>query len=297
MNRFDVFRLLFVLVIVLIANTTFDVSSLKAQGRLSKVRDNVRRHETPPASNPSHHDDNDDHDDDHHNDHGGHFWLNTWSDNCYDRPRVVEHVHVYEPVPVLHYVPPVTDSKVVAAEPVVIQQQPVIAAPTFESYFSRWGGRVTAFYGNEFDDLSHGSLAVLFQSPGFLGLDASVSMFRESAGTFRDHLWVGDVNVVYEAINTDDFRARLGVGINWLGDYYGGDAGANLTFGIDWQIHPDWVVTGETDFGNLGDTDLLHAQLSIGRQFENAEWSTGYDYYDIGGATIGGVFTGLRFRF
>ena len=130
------------------------------------------------------------------------------------------------------------------------------------------------------------------------GLDSSVTMLRESGMSFRDHLYIGDVNVVYEPIVSNSFRLRLGVGVNWLGDSYGGDAGFNMTSGFDWKVGQHWIATGEVDFGTLGDTDLTHAQISMGRLInENAEWATGYDYRDIGGVTFGTVFTGLRFRF
>lgn len=314
-------QLIVAMMIVFIANLVPFASVTQGQGRLSQVRNNVRRHHTPRPSHSNHDNDHDDHDDDHrghghkpkkkrgrrgHHNHGGSgnfFLMSALFDDCNRQPQIVEHIHIYEPVPVAapayttpHVVPQVLPQVAPLQAEEFIVQEPYVQ-PRFDSWFSSWSGRVSAFYGYDFDDMSHGSLAALFQAPGFLGLDTSINMFRENGTTFRDHLWVGDVNVVYEAISTDNFRARVGVGINWLGDYYGGEAGGNLTFGMDWQINPNWVLTGETDFGSLGDTDLFHAQLSIGRQFDRAEWMTGYNHYDIGGATIGGLFTGLRFRF
>lgn len=312
-------RLSVCLTIILFANVSIAASQLQAQGRLSKVRDAVRRHHSPSKKHDDSHDD--DHDDEDHHGHGhrrpkrhrrhhggggnvGFFLTNAFWDDGHRHcqpPQVVEHIHIYEPVPVItEYVQPaapVVVEQIPAEAYPVVPAQPVVFEPAFGSYFSNWHGRISAFYGYDFDDLWHGSFAALFQAPGWLGLDTSVTMFRESGSTFRDHLWLGDVNLVYEAINTNYFRGRVGVGVNWLGDYYGGDAGANLTFGLDWQVNPNWVITGETDFGSLGDTDLFHAQISLGRQFERAEWTTGYNYYDIGGTAIGGVFTGLRFRF
>jgi hypothetical protein len=58
------------------------------------------------------------------------------------------------------------------------------------------------------------------------------------------------------------------------------------------------MATGEVDFGTIGDTDINHAQISLGRMIsQNTEWTVGYDNLDIGGVTIGSAFTGLRFRF
>jgi len=313
--------------IVCLGNLWLVATDLQAQGRLSQVRKNVRRHQSSAASQNNHHgDDSSDHDhDDNDHDHAGHpnrpgrgsrrghnnrrrrfgSHLNMSFATCPDTPiwsdclanPCVQPIHVYEPVvyqPVLTQTLVPVPSAAPTNVPVIVENW---MEPDFGNYFSSWTGRVTGFYGSNFDDLTHGSLAALLQAPGFLGLDTSVNMFRENGTSFRDHLWLGDVNIVYEAINSDDLRARVGVGINWLGDYYGGEAGANLTFGLDWQINDNWVLTGETDLGNIGDTDLFHAQLSLGRRFDRAEWTTGYDHYDVGGVTMGGLFTGLRFRF
>jgi hypothetical protein len=172
-----------------------------------------------------------------------------------------------------------------------------------ETYFaepisSEWIGRLTVLGATDFDDITQGGLGLLFQAPGGLGLDTSVTMLRESGMSFRDHLYLGDVNLVYEPIFSNSFRLRVGIGMNWLGDSYGGDAGFNMTSGFDWRATDRWNVTGELDFGTIGDADLTHAQFSIGRMInERTEWTTGYDYRDIGGVTIGAAFTGLRFRF
>ncbi len=273
-------------------------SELQAQGRLSRIRDSVRRPDPPRQSHKQ------DDDDDNNHDHGskrkkrgsrhrrGHvprLSLNFLYNDCCP-PHVVEHVHWYEPAPLVLAQSP-------AAPPELVPGPPVVFDSIGDSYFSCWSGRMTGFFGNDFSGLSQGTLGLLLQRPAGFGLDTSVTMFRESGVSFRDHLWIGDFNVVYEVINVGYFRARLGAGVNWLADRYGSKAGGNLTMGADWQISPNWVLTGEADLGSLGDTDLFHGQISIGRQFGSAEWAAGYDYYDIGGTSIGGVFTGLRFRF
>jgi hypothetical protein len=91
---------------------------------------------------------------------------------------------------------------------------------------------------------------------------------------------------------------RVSVGINWPGDSYSGDAGFNMTSGFDLQLSERFLATGEIDFGSIGDTNITHAQISLGRAIShNTEWTVGYDNLDIGGVTIGSAFTGLRFRF
>ena len=215
----------------------------------------------------------------------------------------VEEVHVIH-----HHPAPITSTPIVVVEPEPVYQ-PVLAPVPQQSvpesdYFVQtgstfdWGIRLSAVGGTDFDDIAFGNFGLLLQFPGGLGVDSSVTLLRESGNGFRDHLTVGDVNVVYEPIFTDSFRMRLGVGINWLGDAYDADAGFNLTSGFDWKLTNRWIATGEVDFGTIGDTDLTHAQISLGRSIsQRTEWTVGYDYRGIGGVTIGSAFTGLRFRF
>ena len=205
----------------------------------------------------------------------------------------VEEVHV------IHHSPtPIIAAPVVVAQPEPIYQ-PVVAPVVHQpgSTFD-WGIRLSAVGGTDFDDITSGNFGLLLQIPNGLGIDTSVTMLRESGSDFRDHLYLGDVNVVYEPIYSDFFRMRIGIGVNWLGDAYGGDAGFNMTTGFDWKLTDRLLATGEVDFGSIGDTDLTHAQISLGRAISpNTEWTVGYDYRDIGGVTIGSAFTGLRFRF
>ena len=208
-------------------------------------------------------------------------------------PRVKE-VHV------LHHAPqePVYQP-VVTPVVSVVEEGPVEAdyvaqnVPRFD-----WGIRLSAIGGTDFDNIAFGRLDLLLQIPNGLGVDTSVAMLRESGLNYRDHLYLGDVNFVYEPIKQTNFRMRFGFGVNWLSDSYGGDTGFNMTSGFDWQLTKQTLMTGEIDLGNIGDTDITHAQISLGRAVNQAvEWTVGYDYLDIGGVTIGSAFTGLRFRF
>jgi hypothetical protein len=286
-------------------------SGLLGQGKLGRVREAVRHHDSPPAEKKHRHRE-DESNDEKHTYHGGHQNRRHRSDcgpsfgpvftaprSFYNyRPQRIfhEHIHVVEPTPLIVTKPlDETYFDQGVSDSMALSQSPL--GPTWESEFENWSGRLSSTYGYDFEEITQGYFGLLLQSPGGFGLDTSVMMFRENGGTFRDHLWMGDVNLVYEVINSGDFRARMGVGINWLGDQYGGESGFNLTTGFDWQLSPEWVLTGETDFGNLGDSDLFRGELSIGRQIGNAEWATGYRHSDIGGTSLGSVFTGFRFRF
>jgi len=161
-----------------------------------------------------------------------------------------------------------------------------------------WSVRLSLQGGTDFDDLTLGNFGLLFQNPGGRGLDSSVTVFGESGIDFRDHLTLVDFNRVYELLASHLFRLRAGIGVNWLIDSLGSEAGFNLTTGFDWNLAPKWWLTGEVDLGTIGATDLTHAQISLGRSLgQSTSWTTGYSHHDIGGVTIGSAFTGLQFRF
>ena len=201
---------------------------------------------------------------------------------------------------------------VVVREPeVIVIREPVptaapIPVPPVEAspicigescYFERWSSRLGIYGGTDFGDLSSFGLDLLLQAPGSLGLDLSVATWRESGFSFRDHLWLGDANLVFEPICRSDFRLRLGVGVNWLGDSIGGEAGFNLTSGFDWSLTDRLILAAEGDVGTLGDADFLHAEVALTRFVDSAGLKVGYQYYDIGGVELSGMFAGLEFRF
>ena len=233
----------------------------------------------------------------------GFSFGSVWVSNPAPVHVVHHHVATIETDPVIIAEPqPVYESVI---EP-VDQALAVIAPQTAigETYFENvpdfdWAARLSALGGTDFADITQGSLGLLIQPRGGLGIDTSVTMFRESGMNFRDHLYLGDVNLTFEpALASDQIRMRIGAGVNWLGDSFGGDAGFNMTGGLDWKLSERWLVTGEIDFGTIGDTDLIHAQVSLGRALsKQTELTFGYNYHDIGGVTIGSAFTGLRFRF
>ena len=226
-------------------------------------------------------------------------------------------VFIYEQV---HYSPPVANNYAVIPAPVapIAPQvnpivEPVLDRPIVEEHvdnnvyessivdelhndFQNWSMRLTAFYGSNFDRLNHGGLSLLIQETGGLGIDASVTTFRESSPSVRNHIWLGDANIVLEGI-TGDLRGRVGLGVNWLADSVGADAGFNLTFGLDVKISDRLIGSGEIDFGSLGATDLFHTQVSLGYRIQKSEIVTGYDYYNIGGTGIDGWFLGFRIRY
>jgi hypothetical protein len=166
-----------------------------------------------------------------------------------------------------------------------------------DNWFQEWNMRMSANYGSDFDDLTLAGMDLLIAEPGSLGLDTSVNYLLEEGSNFRNHLWIGDVNLIYETLLAEHLRGRIGVGMNWLGDSIGGKVGLNLTAGLDLQINQNWILSGQADIGSLGDADFRHGQINLGRRFGAAELLLGYDHYDIYGIDLGNWYTGLRLRY
>ncbi len=304
-----------IVVTFLLASGT--AAELFGQGKLGRAREAVRKHDAPDTSASSKREKKDDKKRDERRDRnrnrkrrkkqnrdsGLSLGLGSLFVSSAPAVHVVEH-HVaptvaYVGQPVLNQ--SVVDEPIIAGDSTVppLAATPIVVDDSLGTgEWVHWGVRLSAIGGTDFDDIGFGGFGLLLQAPGGPGIDTSVAMLRESGTSFRDHLFLGDVNFVYEPFISSDFRMRLGIGVNWLADSFGGDAGFNMTAGFDWKLGRRWLVTGEVDFGTIGDADLLHTQVSLGRRLnESAEWAFGYDYKDIGGATIGAAFTGLRFRF
>ncbi len=195
------------------------------------------------------------------------------------------------PQPIVTPVMPAESSIVTECD----EQQVVIS--DFASTLKPIHFRLELDHANDEADVDRTGFGMLLNATGGLGVDLGVRLFRERDADFRDHMWMGDANIVYEIMPSDFARTRVGIGINWLADSYGGESGLNLTLGTDLFAGPV-VFSGEVDLGTLGDADLFHGRLTAAlRQGEHIEWFAGYDYLDIGGVEIRGVVGGVRFRF
>ena len=267
------------------------VSSSASAGKLDAVRDATRELDKPSATKEKKHKRD--------RDRGNRLrgrrnssdcnWLSLSLELFDSQPACppTQHVHTTGPV-------------YVESSPTYVESPPIQISPTtsigdvFDD--DLWFSRFTLFGGTDSETLEHGNLSWLLQVPGSVGLDTSLTMFRESDRTFRDHLWLGDVNLVFEPI-VGPLRGRFGVGINWMHDNGGTESGGNLTAGFDWLMFDILNTSGEIDYGTLGQADYFHGQISAGIQLGFVELFVGYNSYDIGGAKIDGTMTGLRFKF
>lgn len=195
--------------------------------------------------------------------------------------------HIYEPV--------VEPIPINAISEQVVDQDPGLGGEFFSDPFRTSVLRSTIWYGAGVDDISQGGFDLLLQVPGSLGLEGSIRNVRERG--FSDHIWLGDLNLVFEPINTNRVRIRAGVGLNFLSDFYGGETGLNLTVGFDSRLTSRLIMAGEFDYGNLGASDYTHGQISLGYRLQRSELVVGYDHIDLGGVDLQSPFIGLRFRY
>lgn len=161
----------------------------------------------------------------------------------------------------------------------------------------RGAGRLSLEYGDDFNEVYRFGGNVLFSTTFGFGVQASLNSFGEHSSGASDRLFIGDVNFVYRFYESEHAQWRWGVGVNWLDDALGSEAGFNFTLGADFYPNDPFIVSGEIDWGWLGAAELFHGRVSLGVIRHGWEIFTGYDYYNIGGVEIDGPMLGLRVWF
>jgi len=150
-------------------------------------------------------------------------------------------------------------------------------------------------FGSDFDDLERFALAGLFEHENRFGIDALWSRWREELpGSNTDELDLGDVNLVYRFAQGAHGSARAGMGLNFLDDDIDEELGFNVTYGGDILPVEPLVLSGELDFGTLGDATLLHLRGSAGVVLDHFELYAGVDYYEIDEVDLRAFSLGLR---
>jgi hypothetical protein len=130
------------------------------------------------------------------------------------------------------------------------------------------------------------------------GLDTEFGMRRENLGTIgNDSLWTGDANLTFRFAQSPQLFMRTGIGVNWLSDRFGTEAGLNFTYGAEWFPADPFIVTSTMDVGTIGHTDLLHFRTELGLIHSAWEPFVGYDYFAISGSGSHEIVAGLRFWF
>ena len=162
----------------------------------------------------------------------------------------------------------------------------------------QWLGRVQYEYGSDSDDLDRNGIGFLLEHAGGFGIDFDWDSYTETLpGGGHDELHIGEFDFLYRVAQSDHLLMRAGVGVSWLGDSIGSEAGVNFTIKADYMPSRPFVFSGELDFGTLGDAENFHAAGSVGAMLGRAEIYGGYDYRRIGDVEIEGPQIGIRFWF
>ena len=158
-----------------------------------------------------------------------------------------------------------------------------------------WSLQASTEYSTDFDDITRIGNRLQLDTITRFGVDAEFNYWHEFLGTQRhDSLWTGDANVLFRIAQSEKLQVHTGIGVNWLADDVSADAGFNFTYQADFFPCEPWVASAEIDWGTLGDATLFHGRSTIGVQWHRAEVFSGFDYLDIEGTQFGTVVAGLR---
>ena len=169
--------------------------------------------------------------------------------------------------------------------------------PAIDGRVKEWSARLSTNYGTDFRGLEKIGGRLRLDTTSRWGIDTEWDYRRERLASGDDQLATGDVNVVYRFAQSERAQFYTGLGVNWLSDQIGMEAGFNFTYGFDlFPIQP-WVLSGSIDWGQLGKSSLFHGRGTVGVLLDRFELFTGYDYYNLEGVRLDGVIAGLQVYF
>lgn len=168
--------------------------------------------------------------------------------------------------------------------------------PTLPSDPYDWLFQAKTAYAENFGRF--GRVDTTFQIEGAhrFGIDAEFNYWRDSviSGKTRD-FWTGDANLMFRFAQNEWLQTRAGFGGAWLEDAVNSDYGFNFTYKADLFIRDPFILSGELDWGTLGDESLFHPRITLGAQWHRAELFIGADYFDIGPTQATSMIAGGRF--
>lgn len=165
------------------------------------------------------------------------------------------------------------------------------------SWSKPWSGRFTVERGDDFDGLRRLGGRLQLETMSRFGLDTEWSHRNEAFRGKTDSLWTGDFNLVYRFAQHPRAAFYSGIGVNWLADTQDAEVGFNFTYGLDWFPARPWVISGNIDWGRLGDASLFHGRTTLGVMLNRFELFTGYDHFNVEGAKLDGWLFGARIWF
>jgi len=155
--------------------------------------------------------------------------------------------------------------------------------------------RFDSEYGTDTAQLSRIGSHLMMSSSQGLGIDTEFSYFIEKqTDAPDDNLWLGDINVIYRFIESENIQWRWGLGMNWLTSQGITKTGFNFTMSADLYLGKPWIVSTGFDVGTIGETDLFQFRITAGINIRHVEAYTGYQYYDIGTSQMNFLIAGAR---
>ncbi|MCI0685264.1 MAG: hypothetical protein L0Y71_24465 [Gemmataceae bacterium] len=162
----------------------------------------------------------------------------------------------------------------------------------------RWSARLSAENGNDFDGLNRANGRLMLETACGFGLLTSWNHFYERLdGGRHDDFVIGDFNAIYSWGWGSACTLRCGVGARVLADRGAGDWGVNIHLGGDFFPVRPLILSIDSDFGTLGDAGVAHGRMTLGVIHRGWEIFGGYDALAIGGTTLHGPLIGVRLWF
>ncbi len=163
--------------------------------------------------------------------------------------------------------------------------------------YRQWDGEAAIEYADNLDNLSRLGLHLRISTTSRFDFETNWNSFTEETHAGRDHLTLGDADVLFRFAQSDELQLRSGLGANWLDDHDGAFAGFNFRYGADWYPAKPLAIKGLIDLGEIGKAGMVHARLTLGVLYQRWEIFTGYDFRQIGDTRICGPLAGVQFRF
>lgn len=160
-----------------------------------------------------------------------------------------------------------------------------------------WTGTLQVFDIQETANIDRFGGRLVLDSASRFGIDTESNYWAEPGSAGASHLWTGDANLCFRFAESERVQFRAGVGVNWLADGGGAEAGFNFTYGMDWFPRKPWTVSTVFDLGTLGGGALVHNRTTVGVMLGPVEAFAGYDYFRLGSASFHGPVAGLGWRF
>lgn len=169
--------------------------------------------------------------------------------------------------------------------------------PPYGARLRAWQTELAFEYADNLDDLDRYGAHFRLSTTSRIDVETNWNTLEEETSSGRDHVTVGDVDLLYRFAQSEKLQFRSGLGANWFDDHQGAVAGFNFRYGADYFPCRPWHFAALFDLGELGKAGLVHVRSTAGITYARWELFTGYDYRKIGSVHFGGPVAGVQFRF